>query len=86
MTITINMAKARDIHRDILRRVRDEKLVAADIAYMQADEAGDAARKAAIAAFKQQLRDMPNDPAITAASTPDDLKNVRPAILDQPSP
>lgn len=84
--ININMTKAQDIHKDVLREERKDKLAAADLAYMQADEAGDNARKAQIAAYKAQLRDMTKDPAFAAATTPDELKAVRPACLDAECP
>jgi hypothetical protein len=71
-----DMAKARDIWRERLRAERAPLLTALDQAYLKADEAGDAAGKAAIAAQKQQLRAAPADPSIDAAETPDDLKAI----------
>lgn len=84
--ITINMPKARGIHREVLRRERDEKLAAADVEYMKADEANDQQRKAAITVYKNQLRAMPADAAFEAATTPEELKAVRPSVLDDPIP
>lgn len=84
--ITVNMTKARDIQRDKIREERNAKLEEADVGYMQADEANDATRKLAIAAHKQELRDATADPAIDAATTPEELKAVRPACLDAPCP
>ena len=80
--ITINMAKARDIKRDMIRAERNPKLAALDVDYMKASEAQDTAAMAAIAQVKQQLRDCTQDPAIEAAQTPDELKAVRPSVLD----
>ena len=48
---------------------------------MQADEAGDVAAKAVIAVKKRALRDVTDDPAIAAATTPEALKAVVPAAL-----
>lgn len=84
--ITIDMPKARNIHADVLRQERNALLEAADIAYMQADESNDALRKVSIAQHKQALRDVTADPAIAAATTPEELKAVRPAALDAPIP
>ena len=50
---------------------------------MRATEAGDADEQASIATKKQQLRDITADAGITNATTADQLKAVRPAILDQ---
>ena len=80
--ITVNMSKARNIKRDMIRAERNPKLAALDVDYMRASEAQDAAAMAAIAQVKQQLRDAPQDPAIEAAQTPDELKAVRPLVLD----
>lgn len=76
-----DMAKAREIHRNKLRDLRTPKLVALDVAYMRADEAGDEAAKKAIAAEKQSLREVTDDPAIDDATTPEALKAVMPAAL-----
>lgn len=79
--VQINMEKAREIHKEVLRRLRTPKLAELDVAYMRADEIGDTAEKAIIAAKKQALRDVTADPAIAAATTPEELKAVRPAAL-----
>lgn len=73
-TITHDMAKAREIHRDRLRRERAPKLSALDIEFQRALEAGSDTK--AITAKKQVLRDAPNDPRIDAAQTVEDLKKV----------
>jgi hypothetical protein len=79
--IAVDMPKARDIHRDRMRQARQPRLAALDIEYQRADERGDAAAKADIAARKQALRDVTADPAIEAAKTPEDLHAVWPAVL-----
>jgi hypothetical protein len=77
--ITINMDKARDIHREAMRQVRDPLFKDLDVAYMVAIEQGlDAS---AIVAKKQELRDVTADPAIAAAQTPEQLKAVWPSVL-----
>ena len=70
--VEIDMAAARDIHRDNLRREREPKLAALDVDYMKALEQG--GDTAAIAAQKQALRDITADARIEAAATPDELK------------
>jgi hypothetical protein len=72
-----DMVKAREIHRDRLRVQRAPLLDALDVAYARADEAGDVAAKAEIAARKQSLRDVTATPAIDAAQTVDDLKAIK---------
>lgn len=79
MSITIDMAKARDIHRDRMRQARTPKLAALDVAFQRAHEMSN--DTAAIVAQKQALRDVTADPAIEAAQTPDELKMVWPEIL-----
>jgi hypothetical protein len=70
--VGVDMAKARDIHRDRLRRDRAERLAHLDIEAMRAIEAGGDAE--AVAAEKQKLRDAPAHPAIEAVQTPEGLK------------
>lgn len=77
----VDMAAAREIHKDTLRALRAPKLEALDVEFMRALESGDTARCSAIAAEKQALRDATHDPAIAAAATPEALKAVLPAVL-----
>lgn len=81
--ITVNMDKARDIKKDMLRAERKDKLEALDVEFMRAVEAGDTVAQTTIAAKKQALRDATDDPAIAAATTPDELKAVVPAALQE---
>ena len=78
--ITINMEKAREIHRANMRAARDPLFSALDIAYQRATETG--ADTSAIVAKKQALRDVTSDPAIDAAQTTDELKAIWPSILN----
>lgn len=71
-----DMAKAKEVHRDILRRERVPLLAALDIEFMRAVEAGDQSAIAGIAKRKQALRDAPADPQIDAAETVDTLKAI----------
>ena len=77
--ISVDMAAARDIWRDKIRQARTEPLAALDTAYMKALETG--ADTTQIITDKQALRDAPTDPAIDAATTPEELAAVQPAGL-----
>ena len=74
LTFTVDMAHARDIQREALRRVRKPMLEDLDIQYMQALEVGSDTTK--VAQEKQRLRDITADPRIEAAQTPEDLKKI----------
>lgn len=78
MIIKVNMNKARNIQRQLIRSAREPLLKKLDVEYQKADEAGNIEEKKKIAAEKQRLRDAPADPAIEAASTPEELKQVWP--------
>jgi hypothetical protein len=77
--VFVNMDKARELLKEQLRIVRLPMLLALDVAYMRADERGDAAAKRQIAERKQAWRDVTDDPAIAAATTPDALAAIWPA-------
>lgn len=79
--VSVNMPKAREIHRQIMRYKRAPMLSALDIDYQRADERGDSALKAEIAVRKQALRDVTADPAIESATTPEELKAVIPSAF-----
>lgn len=76
--VTVDMPKARELHRDRLRVLRAPKLAELDMQYLRADETKDETEKARIATEKQALRDVTADPAIEAATTPEELKAVIP--------
>jgi len=81
--ITVNLAKAKDIKRDIVRTARAPLLSALDIDYARAVEAGDLVLQQLIADKKQILRDATQDPRIEAATTPEEL--VAANVLDIPA-
>ena len=70
MSFTINLAKAKDITIERLRRERKSLLEAEDIKFMQAQEAGD--DTSAIVAEKQRLRDITKQ--VDSCTTADELK------------
>ena len=82
MPINVNMGKARVIHMDAIRVVRNAELVAKDVTFMRAVEAGDASAQSTIASEKQTLRDIPAIFDITTGvDTPEKLKAKWPAEL-----
>jgi hypothetical protein len=73
----VDMPKAREVHRNRLRKQRGPLFDQLDAEYLRADEAGDTEAKQRIVAQKQKLRDAPADPRIEAADTPAKLKRIR---------
>tara|TARA_R100001163_G_scaffold19020_1_gene16818 strand:+ start:611 stop:877 length:267 start_codon:yes stop_codon:yes gene_type:complete len=71
--ITIDMAKAKEIHKTRIRAARPEKFAELDIEFQRALETS--ADTSAIIAKKQALRDAPADSAIDTATTTDELKS-----------
>jgi hypothetical protein len=76
--VSVDMAKARDIHLYRIRRKRKALFRALDAEYQRADETGDPRAKAEVASRKQRLRDATKHPDIVAAKTPEQLKAVWP--------
>ncbi len=74
--ITVNMSKAREIHRSRLREQRGPELAKLDVDFLRSLETDDKIGKASIVAKKQRLRDAPAHIAIESAKTPDELKAI----------
>ena len=72
MGFGIDMAKAKEIHKENIRAIREPLLSALDIEFQRALETG--ASTTDIVAKKQALRDAPADSAIDAATTESELK------------
>tara|TARA_Y100000361_G_scaffold38665_1_gene33142 strand:+ start:1504 stop:1764 length:261 start_codon:yes stop_codon:yes gene_type:complete len=72
MGFGIDMAKAREIHKDNIRNARTPKLAELDVEFQKALETG--ASTTDIVAKKQALRDAPADSGIAAASDAAALK------------
>ena len=82
MPINVNMEKARVIHMDAIRVVRNAELAAKDVTFMRAVEAGDNSAQSTIAPEKQVLRDIPATFDITTGvDTPEKLKAQWPTEL-----
>ena len=67
-TIAYDMDKAKNIHREQLRKDREPLLAALDVAYQRADEANNIPLKRRIAAEKQKLRDITSHRLIASAA------------------
>tara|TARA_A100001391_G_scaffold135808_1_gene94511 strand:- start:528 stop:788 length:261 start_codon:yes stop_codon:yes gene_type:complete len=72
MGFGIDMAKAREIHKNKIRQARASKLAELDIEFQKALETGSSTTE--IVAKKQALRDAPADSGIAAASDAEALK------------
>jgi len=72
--ITVDMPKARDIHRQKLRQARKPELEALDVEALRATEKDDKAALSVVAQRKQKLRDVTKHPDIDACPDPDALK------------
>tara|TARA_B000000532_G_C18602087_1_gene291746 strand:+ start:248 stop:508 length:261 start_codon:yes stop_codon:yes gene_type:complete len=72
MGFGIDMAKAKEIHREKIRIARKPKLAELDIEFQKALETG--ADTSAIVAKKQALRDAPAAAGISTAASDSDLK------------
>tara|TARA_R100000353_G_scaffold29697_2_gene24507 strand:+ start:1295 stop:1558 length:264 start_codon:yes stop_codon:yes gene_type:complete len=70
--IKIDLAKAKEMHRNRIRAARTPLFSDLDVQYQRATETS--ADTSAIVAKKQALRDAPSDSAIEAATTSDELK------------
>lgn len=73
--IGTDMAKAREIHMDRIRAVRDAELARLDVEQLKGRD---------VTAEKQRLRDLPATFDLTVAATPEDLKALWPAELPRP--
>ncbi len=72
-----HMPRAREVLKARLRAERAPALAALDVEYQRADEANDTSQKARIAAVKQRLRDITDDPRIKAAESVEALEAVQ---------
>lgn len=92
MPIGINIEKAKEIHKDHIRAVRNPLLEQKDVEYMRALELGDQDKVAQVAADKQALRDATQIVAdvqitgTTVTEVTDELKQVWDESLLGPNP
>ncbi len=83
--VSVNLTKAREIHRQRIRQAREPLLSALDVAFMRALGRRNQAEVDAIEAKRQILRDAPDDPVIDAAKTIDELKAAWPLSTSEKS-
>lgn len=79
--IEIDIDKARAIHLNNLREIRNKKLESFDVPFQRALESKDVPKQDEIAAQKQALRDMPKSVDLSVLSAPESLKAFMPDIL-----
>ena len=79
--VAVNMPKARIIHMDRIRRVRNAELEALDVPFIKALETGDTLEQQRIAGLKQVLRDIPQTFNLSRFRTPNTLKAAWPPDL-----
>lgn len=79
--IVVNMQKAKEIKKEIIRAERKPMLEQLDVQMLRAIEQGDTVKQAEIAVKKQSLRDATADTCITEAITPEELKVATPAAF-----
>ena len=72
MSISINMTKARELHKDKIREARTPLLTKLDVDFQKALESS--ADTTSIVSKKQALRDAPADSGITSAADANALK------------
>jgi hypothetical protein len=73
-SVVHDMPKARDVHRDLIRKLRVPALKELDAQWMRATGQGKKAEADAIESQRQALRDAPADPRIDAAANTEELK------------
>lgn len=78
--LQLNLDKAKLIWKDKIRLARKEELESLDVEFIRALETGK--DTTAIVARKNELRDATDDPALTTATTADEIKAVQPAGLE----
>ena len=79
--LTVDMDKAKEIHKGRLRKAREPVLAALDVEFMRALEQGNAAKQSEVSRKKQELRDVTNAPQLVNARTPDELREFWPESL-----
>ena len=77
----INLAKAREIHRESIREERAERWAANDVAFRRAQEDADPEAWRRAVADANALRDAPQHPAIDAAADDTALAALTLAVL-----
>ena len=80
-TPKVNMAKARIVHMDKIRAVRDRELMKRDISLARAVDSGDTSAQKKIAAEKKMLKDIPQTFDLNIAREAHQLQELWPKEL-----
>lgn len=75
--VTIDLNKAKDLHREHVRSRRLAEFRQLDLEYQRADEINDTDTKLKIVAKKNLLRNLPQDSRIEKASSVEELSTLR---------
>ena len=81
--IKINLDKAKEIKKDMVRAERAPLLEKLDVQFMRAVESGNTELQTAIAEQKQTLRDITTHETIVNASSADELKESMNSLIEQ---
>ena len=79
---TIDLERAKDVWRNKMRPVRDARLKQLDLEWMRAMEIGDTVAATAVAAKKQELRDITKRDELKYAKSLAEVKAFWPAVLN----
>jgi len=80
--ITVDMEKAKEIHKERLRSAREPVLQKLDVEFLRAVELGDTKKQSDVTRKKQELRDVTENTAIINAQTPEELRAFWPKEFD----
>lgn len=83
INVTVDMPRARELHKETLRKMRAVRMAELDVAAFKAVEDGNTIKLNSVKTLKQRLRDVTNDLSIVSAKTPEDLAKVIPSILTE---
>ena len=79
--IEFDIDKCKDIHKNVLRRIRAPLLVSLDVEFTKANEVQDSIKMKEVIEKKNALRDVTIHPELLNATTPEQIKNFMPEIL-----
>jgi hypothetical protein len=80
-SIDVDIDKAKNIHRDVIRELRKPLLEALDIEFTRASESKDESKMKELIDKKNALRDVTQHSILLNASTPEEIKSFMPEIL-----
>lgn len=83
MSITINITKAKEIAKEVLRTERQPILQKLDVDYQRSLETANTELQTSIVEKKQELRDITKHSTIVNAKTPDGLKKAMTTLIEQ---